>query len=207
MKAKASTIKKFRVQRRLGVDLPGLGKQGALDRRPYAPGQHGTARRKPSEYALRLYEKQKLVAHYGIRERQLQKFVADSRQAATNWISELSRRLELRLDNLVFRMQLAPSVKSARQLVRHGHIFVNGKKATIASYLLKVGDEVSVVESSQEHNVVVQAKDQPRLDLPAFLEKTGDFSAKIISDPSTADVPFVYNDRLIAEYYATRGRK
>ena len=124
MKAKASTIKKFRAQRRLSVDLPGLGKQGALDRRPYAPGQHGTARRKPSEYALRLYENQKIIAHYALRERQLQKFVSDSRAAADNWISELSRRLEMRLDNIVFRLQLAPSVKAARQMVRHGHITV-----------------------------------------------------------------------------------
>jgi len=207
MKAKGSAFKKFRIQRRLGTDLPGLGKPGALDRRPYAPGQHGNSRRKPSDYALRLYEKQKLIAHYGLREQQLQRFVSDSRKAAVNWISELSRRLELRLDNAVFRMQLAPSTRASRQLVRHGHILVNGKKITISSYVLKVGDEVKVIDASKEHANVLQATSQPRLDLPAYLEKPDQFSGKVVAEPSTGDVPFVYNERLIAEYYATRGRK
>src|SRR5690606_40773105 len=102
MKSKSSSVTKFRVQRKLNVDLPGLGKPGALDRRPYGPGQHGARRKKPSEYSVRLNEKQKLISHYALRERQLQRFVQDSRRAATNWISELSRRLELRLDNVLF---------------------------------------------------------------------------------------------------------
>ena len=171
------------------------------------PGQHGTARRKPSEYALRLYEKQKLVAHYGLRERQLQKFVSDCRQSATNWISELSRRLELRLDNIIFRMQLAPSLQSARQIVGHGHIKVNGRTVDIPSYVCSVNDEIKIDDGSKEHPNVLQAINQPRLDLPAYLEKADEFSGKIVAEPTTSDVPFVYNDRLIAEYYATRGRK
>lgn len=207
MKAKASTTKKFRVQRRLNTDLPGLGKHGALDRRPYAPGQHGNMRRKPSEYSLRLAEKQKLIAHYGLRERQLQRFVRDSHRAGMNWISELSRRLELRLDNVVFRAQMATSVQAARQMVLHKHIFVNGRLCNIPSAVLKVGDEVQVKEASKEHSSLLQAQQTPRLDLPAFIEKNQAEKAKIISDPNTADVPFNYNERLIAEYYATRGRK
>src|SRR4051812_18611008 len=126
MKAKTSTVKKYRVQRRLNTDLPGLGKPGALERRPFPPGQHGASRRKPSEYSLRLNEKQKIIAHYDLTERSLQRFVKQSRKAEINWISELSRRLELRLDNLVFRLQMAPSIRAARQLVRHGHLLVNG---------------------------------------------------------------------------------
>jgi len=207
MKSKTSTTKKFRAQRKLNTDLPGLGKPGALDRRPYVPGMHGNARRKPSEYALRLSEKQKLIFHYGLRERQLQRFVRDSHRAGMNWISELSRRLELRLDNIVFRMQLAPSIQAARQMIRHGHILVNGKKASIGSMVLKVGDEVAVRESSKEHPNFLQTQQSPRLDLPSFLEKNEALKGKIINDPNLGDVPFNYNERLIAEYYATRGRK
>lgn len=208
MKAKTSSVKKFRIQRRLNTDLPGLGKPGALDRRPYAPGMHGANRRnKPSEYALRLNEKQKLIAHYCLTERGLQRFVRDARRAAVNWISELSRRLELRLDNVVFRMQLAPSMSAARQFVRHGHVRVNGKKMNLGSILLKVGDEITVVEGSREHPSVLQCQSRPRLDVPSYLEKTDAHSGKIITEPNTADVPFAYSDRLIAEYYATRGRK
>lgn len=207
MKPKTSSVRKFRMQRRLNVDLPGLGKPGALDRRPFPPGQHGSSRRKPSEYSLRLYEKQKLIGHYSLTERQLQRFVRDARQAATNWISELSRRLELRLDNLVFRLQMAPSIKAARQLVRHGHVLLNGKKANIGSIVCKVGDEIKIKDSAHQHPSLLQSESRPRLDLPAYLEKSDHFNGKIVAEPSTADVPFVYNDRLIAEYYATRGRK
>lgn len=203
----SSRVKKFRMQRRLNTDLPGLGKMGALTRRPYAPGMHGSARRKPSEYAIRLNEKQKLIAHYGLTERGLQRFVRDSRQAAINWISELSRRLELRLDNLVFRCQFANSIAAARQLVRHGHVLVNGRRVNISSAILKVDDEISIRESSRQHQVVMGTQQKPRLDMPAFLEKTGDFSVKVIANPSTGDIPFAYQDRFVAEYYATRGRK
>lgn len=207
MKSKTSTTKKFRIQRRLNTDLPGLGKPGALDRRPYGPGAHGNSRRKPSEYSLRLSEKQKLIAHYGLQERQLQRFVRDSHRAGMNWISELSRRLELRLDNIVFRIQLAPSIQAARQLVLHGHILVNGKVNTVGSKVLKIGDEIAVKEASKEHPNVLQASQSPRLDLPSFLEKNEPMKGKIINDPNLGDVPFNYNERLIAEYYATRGRK
>ncbi len=207
MKSKSSTVKKFRRQRRLNTDLPGLGKPGALERRPFAPGQHGASRRKPSEYSLRLYEKQKLIAHYDLTERQLQRFVKQSRQAEINWISELSRRLEMRLDNIVFRMQFAPSMRAARQLVRHGHVLVNGKRVNIGSVVLKVGDEVKVRDKAKELPSVLQASQRPRLDLPAHLEKLDAQTGKIVAAATTADIPFTYNDRLIAEYYATRGSK
>ena len=207
MKSKTSTVKKFRVQRRLGLDLPGLGKPGALDRRPYAPGMHGASRRKPSEYSLRLSEKQKVLAHYGLRERSLQRFVRDARKAEINWISELSRRLELRLDNIIFRLQFAPSIRAARQMIRHGHVLINGKKVTLGSIVLKVGDEIKIKEKSQQHPSVLQCQSKPRLDLPHYVERLNEFTGKIITEPTTADVPFTLNDRLIAEYYATRGRK
>jgi len=207
MKTKSSSVKKYRMQRRLNTDLPGLGKPGALDRRPFAPGMHGSGRRKLSEYAVRLSEKQKIINHYQLSEKQLQRFVKDSRKAEVNWISELSRRLELRLDNLVFRLQLAPSMLAARQLVRHGHVLLNGRRANIGSIVAKEGDEIRVVEASKEHPAVLQASTRPRLDLPKHLERPDPLTGKEIANPTTADVPFVYSERLIAEYYATRGRK
>jgi len=207
MKAKTSATKKFRTQRRLNCDIPGLGKPGALDRRPYGPGQHGAGRKKPSEYALRLMEKQKLIAHYHIHERSLQRFVRDSHRAGVNWISELSRRLEMRLDSLVFRMQWAPSMQAARQMVRHGTFLVNGKRLTIGSAVLEVGDVIEVRDTAKEHKNILQCQSRPRLDLPTFLEKTEPLKGKIVAEPTTADIPFNYNERLIAEYYATRGRK
>jgi small subunit ribosomal protein S4 len=207
MRTKSSGVKKYRVQRRLNTDLPGLGKPGALERRPFAPGQHGSGRRKLSEYALRLSEKQKLIAHYQLTEQQLQRFVKDSRKAEINWISELSRRLELRLDNLVFRLQMAPSIRSARQLVRHGHILLNGKRANIGSIVVNVGDEIQIKETKKEHPSVVQATGSPRLDLPAYLEKLEPTKGKVVAAPTTSDIPFAYSHRLIAEYYATRGAK
>jgi small subunit ribosomal protein S4 len=191
----------------LNTDLPGLGKPGALARRAYAPGQHGQARKKSSEYGIRLAEKQKLIHHYGLTERGLQRFVRDARQAAINWISELSRRLELRLDNVCFRGQFANSIAGARQIVRHGHVLVNGKRVNIGSVVLKNGDEIKIKPSSAQHQVVLGAQQKPRLDLPTYMERTGDLTIKIITEPTTADVPFAYQDRFVAEYYATRGRK
>lgn len=207
MRLKSSTVKKYRTQRRLNTDLPGLGKAGALERRPFAPGQHGASRRKLSEYALRLSEKQKLVSHYQLTEQQLQRFVKDSRKSEINWISELSRRLELRLDNVVFRGQLATSMRAARQLVRHGHVLLNGKRANIGSIVVSVGDEIQVVEAKKEHPSVLQGASSPRLDLPAFIEKLEPAKIKVVAEPTTSDIPFAYSDRLIAEYYATRGKK
>src|SRR5882672_1334376 len=116
-----SRTPRFKRQRRLGVELPGLGKSGALDRRPYPPGQHGNQKRKLSEYALRLEEKQKLIFHYGLREEQLRRFVRDSKRGkSTDWVDTLIGRLERRLDNLIFRLGFAPSIRSARQMILHG---------------------------------------------------------------------------------------
>jgi small subunit ribosomal protein S4 len=101
---------RFRIQRRLGTELPGLGKAGALERRPYPPGEAGNKRKKFSNYALQLEEKQKVMFHYGLREKQLRRFIRDAKKgnATKNWISALAGLLELRLDNTVFRMGFAP---------------------------------------------------------------------------------------------------
>ena len=120
----------FKTQRRLGLELPGLGKSGALSRRPYPPGESGNKRKKYSDYALRLEEKQKLRLNYILTERQLRRFIRDSKTGQpANWVNSLAGRLERRLDNVVFRLGFAPSIPAARQLVSHGHILVDGKKS------------------------------------------------------------------------------
>src|SRR5882757_4322494 len=135
---------RFKMQRALGLELPGLGKPGALAKRSYPPGQHGQARKsKPTGFALQLREKQKLLFHYGLREEQLRRFVRTARaREASNWVEGLVGLLERRLDNIVFRMGFARSIAAARQLVSHGHILVNGRPLTIGSAVLRTGDFV-----------------------------------------------------------------
>ncbi len=199
---------RFKRQRRLGLELPGLGKSGALDRRPYPPGQHGNQRRKLSEYALRLEEKQKIIFHYGIREEQLRRFVRDSKRgAATDWVDTLIGRLERRVDNVIFRLGFAPSMKSARQLVRHGHVFVNGEKVTVGSVVLEPNDTIKLAPKAYKGTVFMQAKATPRLELPDFLGKEvqGEEEIGTVREvPHAHDIPFPFEPGLLAEYYAAR---
>lgn len=200
---------RFRVQRRLGVELPGLGKPGALERRPYPPGQHGNKRKKFSNYALQLEEKQKVMFHYCLREKQLRRFIRDAQKGSAdkNWISQLAGRLELRLDNLVFRLGFAPGIRSARQMVAHGHVQVNGKKVSVGSFVLRVGDVITLKDSSYTHQNYLQAKQAPRMELPDYLEKSevsGKDTGKVKSVPGTEYIPFSFSANLFAEYYSLR---
>ena len=204
---------KWKVQRALGLELPGLGRPGALERRAYPPGQHGqnTRRKKPTEYGLQLREKQKLLFHYGIREEQLRRFVRKARSGkGTNWVGSLLGDLESRLDNLVFRLGYAKSIPGARQLVRHGHVLIDGKRTNIGSMLVGQGSRISLTEKGRRMISVATALDSPRLPLPKFLEYagTGDqekMEAILRFAPSAENVPFELNASLIAEYYASRG--
>jgi small subunit ribosomal protein S4 len=199
---------RFKRQRRLGVELPGLGKPGALDRRPYPPGQHGNQRRKLSEYALRLEEKQKIIFHYGLREEQLRRFVRDSKRGkVTDWVSALIGRLESRLDNLVFRLGFAPSISAARQMVRHGHVLVNGKKASIGSIVVKPGSRIELTDKGYKSQNYLQAKATPRLETPDFLSKSTEGEKEfgtLREVPSSQAIPFHFESGLLAEYYAAR---
>lgn len=200
---------RFRIQRRLGTELPGLGKMGALERRPYPPGEHGNKRKKFSNYALQLEEKQKVMFHYGLREKQLRRFIRDAKKgnATKNWISALAGLLELRLDNTIFRLGFAPSIRAARQMVSHGHVQVNGRKVNVGSAVLKVGDVISLKDKSYEHQCVIQCKDAPRLDTPDYIEKT-DKEGKVVGTikevPGMEAIPFGFNTNLFAEYYSQR---
>jgi small subunit ribosomal protein S4 len=199
---------RFKKQRRLGLELPGLGKSGALDRKPYPPGQHGNQRRKLSEYALRLEEKQKVLVHYGLREEQLRRFVRHAKQGkTTDWVDKLIGLLERRLDNLVFRLGFAPSTKSARQMIAHGNVLVNGKKVTVGSAVLKPGDQISL--ENYQHVNYLQSKKTPRLEIPDYLSKEAgkekDTEIGTLRDvPHSEHIPFPFETSLLAEYYAAR---
>ena len=199
---------RFKRQRRLGVELPGLGKPGALDRKPYPPGEHGNQKRKLSEYALRLEEKQKLVFHYGLREEQLRRFVRDSKRGkATDWVDTLIGRLERRLDNVLFRLALAPSIKAAKQMINHGKVLVNDKKVTIGSAVLKAGDKVKLIPSAYKSVNFLQAQKTQRLSLADYLgtETSGEEVVGTIKEiPNVSHIPFPFEPGLVAEHYAAR---
>ena len=197
------------MQRALGIELPGLGKPGALAERNYPPGQHGQNRkRKVTEFGVQLREKQKLLFHYGLREEQLRRFVRTARAMnASNWMESLIGLLERRVDNIVFRLGFARSMASARQLVSHGHVLVNGRMLTIGSAVLRVGDFVRLTEYARG-SMTEAARTAPRLPLPGFLQ----FATADVNDhglvrmlPGVEHVPFEFNPRQVAEYYAKRG--
>lgn len=208
MKRKGKTPR-FKRQRKLMTELPGMGRAGALERRPYPPGEHGQKRRKYSEYGLQLEEKQKILFNYGMRESQLRRFVKEAKRTASEaWVSQLVSLLERRLDNVVFRLGFAPSIPGAKQLVSHGKVLVNGKRVDIRSVILRVGDEISLTPKAYTNQVYLQSKDSPRLPLPAYLTKTATVAGdvgKVADFPVLGDLPFAFNEGLFTSYYSLKG--
>jgi len=202
-------VARYRIQRRLGVELPGLGKAGALERRPYPPGQNGNKRRKFSDYALRLEEKQKIRNHYVLRETQLRRFIRQAKTGSgANWTAKLIGLLETRIDNLVFRLGWAPSIRSARQLVGHGFVMIDGKKADIASIVVKPGQKLTLSEKGTKNQIYLHAKQSPRLaEIPEFIRREGEGVSEVgivQSLPGIEMVPFTFDAGLFTEYYAAR---
>jgi small subunit ribosomal protein S4 len=196
----------FKIQRRLGVELPGLGKAGALERKPYGPGMHGMKRKKLSDFTIRLMEKQKVMFHYGLREGQLVNLVKKCKKDRSRaWVDVLVIKLETRIDNLIFRLNWAPSIPAARQMIVHGHAIVNGKKVTAPGQLLKVGDSIELTAKGFKSGNYLQAVARPRLStIPAYLkvEPKGEGQiASIVSEPIPEDIPFPFEKRLVTEYY------
>ncbi|MFV8257684.1 30S ribosomal protein S4 [Bdellovibrio bacteriovorus] len=200
---------RFKRQRRLLTELPGMGKAGALERRPYPPGQHGLQRRKYSEFALQLEEKQKLRFHYGLREEQFRRLINKAKKSkATNWVEALVNLLEKRLDNVVFRLGFASSIPAARQLVSHGKVLVNGKKVNIGSQIIKVGDKIALKDEAYQNQVYMAAKQAPRLPLPSFMAKedvAGKEQGRLTDEPNLEAVPFAFEPGLVIGYYSMRG--
>jgi len=198
-------VARYKIQRRLGTELPGLGKAGALERRPYPPGENGNKRKKYSDFALRLEEKQKLRFHYGLKEEQLRRFIRDSKRGSgSNWVNKLVGRLETRLDNIVFRLGFASSIRAARQLISHGHVLVDDKKLDISSCVITAGQTIKIREKAKENQIVLQAMQSPRLDVPEFLLKETEYSGTLQAVPGMDAIPFSFDSGLFTEYYAAR---
>jgi small subunit ribosomal protein S4 len=192
---------RLRIVRRLG-ELPGLTRKSA--RRAYHPGQHGQNRKKRSEYAIRLEEKQKLRMNYGLTEKQMLRYVRKARRVAGSTGQVLLQLLEMRLDNTVFRMGMAPTIPAARQLVNHGHVTVNGKPVNIASYQCRPGEEVAVRNREASKKLVEANLQYPGLaNLPSHLEfdKTK-LSGKVNSVIEREWVALQVNELLVVEYYS-----
>ena len=198
--------KRFKLQRRLGVELPGLGKPGAMERRPYPPGQHGQRRKKVSEYGIRLLEKQKLRFNYQMGERPMKRFVHNAkRQSTTNWVGTLAGLLERRLDNILFRLGFASSILAARQMCSHGHVFVNDKKVTIGSAVIEPGSKIHLADKIYQTPQFMELAEAPRMQVPDFLERSKEGNKEVgmvNAVPGAEAVPFPFEPQLIAEYYA-----
>jgi small subunit ribosomal protein S4 len=192
---------RLRIVRRLG-DLPGLTRKSP--RKAYPPGQHGQNRRKRSEYAIRLEEKQKLRFNYGITEKQLVRYVRKARRVAGSTGQTLLEFLEMRLDNTLFRMGLAGTIPGARQLVNHGHILVNERVVDIASYQCRAGDVIKVRDRERSRKLVETNMQYPGLaNLPSHLEfDKNSFTGKVNSVIEREWIALQINELLVVEYYS-----
>ena len=177
----------------------------AIARRAYAPGQHGQKRKKQSEYGMQLREKQKAKAFYGVLESQFRKYFEEASRRKGVTGTNLLQILESRFDNVVYRLGLATSRAQARQLVRHGHFTVNGAKVNIPSYLMKVGDEIKVKESSANSEIfkqIVEANENGR-PVPAWLEADlGNKTGKVVAVPTREEIDLPVQEQLIVELYS-----
>lgn len=189
----------YKKSRRLGFSTLENGKDL---KRAYAPGQHGQdKRRKLSEYGIQLQEKQKVRILYGLNEKQFHKVFDRASKMKGIAGENLLVLLESRLDNLVYRLGMARTRRSARQIVNHGHILVNGKKVDIPSYTCKVGDIISVKENSMNHPAILESIEDKRT-VPAFLEMDAKkLSGKYVRIPERSELNSEINEQLIVEFY------
>jgi small subunit ribosomal protein S4 len=176
----------------------------AIERRNYPPGQHGQARKKFSEYSIQLREKQKVKRMYGLLENQFRRTFAEAARTKGITGETLLVLLERRLDNVAYRLGFASSRPEARTLVRHGHVMVNGKKVNIPSYVVDVGDVISVKEKSRQATRVLSAMEGvQRRGLPDWAELDRDtYSGRIKLLPTRSDITMPINEKLIVELYS-----
>lgn len=176
----------------------------AFDRRAYSPGQHGALKKKPTDYALHLREKQKVKRVYGILERQFWRYYSDALRMKGNTGENLLCLLERRLDNVVFRLGFARNLKEARQMVSHGHILVNNRKVNIPSYLIKKGDIISVREKSKGLVQVVEGiQNAAQRIVPGWLSlNTAEVKGEVKSLPLRTDIALPIQEQFIVEFYS-----
>jgi small subunit ribosomal protein S4 len=198
---------KYKSDRRFGQNLWGRPKS-PVNKRQYGPGQHGQRRKgKTSDFGLQLVAKQKLRMYYGnITEKQFRKTYEEAARLKGNTAENLVGLLESRLDAVVYRAKFTPTVFSARQLVNHGHVKVNGRRVTIPSYQVKVGDILEIRDKARSMAIVLEALQSGERDTPDYIEVDPKaMTARYARLPTLSDVPYPVQmePNLVVEYYAS----
>lgn len=189
---------RFKMCRRLGINV--IGHPKAMKR-----AGKGTSRadKKLSDYGVRLLEKQRLRAYYGVLEKQFERYVKDAFKSKIQPGDALLLRLESRLDNMVYRMGFANSIRASRQMVNHGHFLVNGEKVNIPSYKLKPGDKVTLREKSRKVELFVNTFKENELNTFPYIGKdVENFVGTYVREPERNELPIEINEQLIVEFYS-----
>jgi small subunit ribosomal protein S4 len=190
-----------RRDRRAGVMLSSMRKN-PLEKKPYPPGEHGRGRQRQTEYGMRLLEKQKARWYYGVSEKQFRRTYEKATRTSGVTGENLLRLMELRVDNVVYRMGFSTSRPQARQLVVHGHFLLNGRKHNIPSAILKPGDVLTVREKSRRLQPIEEAVEQV-VAVPAWLEADHEnFTGRVLHSPSREEIDTPVEEQLIIEFYS-----
>ena len=196
---------KYKIDRRLGCNLWGRPKS-PINKRDYRPGEQGQKPRKPSNFALQLNAKQRLKGYYGnITEKQFRRIFREASRRKGDTGANLIGLLESRLDAVVYRMKLVPTVFTARQMVNHGHILVNGKRVNIPSFCLKEGDVVELRQRMHDNPNVMEAIVSQEREVPAYVEfEAKKLKGKYLRTPTMDEVPYPVQmePNLVVEYYS-----
>ena len=196
---------KHKIDRRLGVNLWGRAKS-PLNNRDYAPGQHGQRRKKPTDFGIQLMAKQKLKGYYGnIGEKQFKRYYAEAARLRGDTGQNLIGILETRMDAVLYRSKIAPTVFAARQLINHGHVMLNGKRCNIGSVILKPGDVLSLKEKSKTIPAVLEGIASTERDVPEYVEADHDkMTVSFVRIPTLDEVPYPVQmePNLVVEYYS-----
>ena len=197
---------KYKLDRRMGESIWGRPKS-PVNKRSYGPGQHGQRRaRKLSDYGTQLQAKQKLKGYYGnITERQFRKYYQEASRRQGDTGENMIGLLESRLDALVYRAKFAPTPFAARQLVSHGHVRLNGRRVTVASCLVRVGDSIELSQKARDMALVLEATKSGERDVPDYVDADHTkMTAKFLRSPKLGDVPYASQmaPHLIVEFYS-----
>ena len=203
--AKPSRIR-GKLVRKFGVNIFGNPKYDRLlNRKPYAPGQHGqTRRRRLSNYGVQLQEKQKIKSMYGLLEKQFRNYFTKAEKIPGETGTNLLQMLESRLDNIVYRISFAPTRPAARQLVNHGHFLVNDKRVNIPSYILKSGDKIQVREKSKKMDLILDSMKRIKgdIDLPWLELDKGKMQGSFLRMPERDQIDQTIKEQLVVELYS-----
>jgi small subunit ribosomal protein S4 len=197
---------KYKIDRRMGQNIWGRPKS-PVNKREYGPGQHGQRRKgKLSDYGVQLRAKQKLKGYYAnMSERQFRGIYEEARRVKGDTGATMIGLLERRLDTVVYRAKFVPTVFTARQFISHGHVLVNGRRVTVSSFRVKVGDLVEVKEKSRQLALVIEATQLAERDVPDYIDVDHTkMSAKMARIPAFSDVPYAVQmePHLVVEFYS-----